>query len=66
MGHYELKQAPPAALHEIDSSSQENLDDINLARIGKRAVLRVKIAYPHNERVGIYLTGMVWLSGILG
>ncbi|OOO15152.1 hypothetical protein OAory_01037470 [Aspergillus oryzae] len=40
MGHYELKQAPPAALHEIDSSSQENLDDINLARIGKRAVLR--------------------------
>lgn len=52
MGHYELKQAPPAALHEIDGSSQENLDDINLARIGKRAVLRVKIAYPHKERSG--------------
>lgn len=46
MGHNELKQAPPAALHEIDGPSQENLDDINLARIGKRAVLRVSFAHP--------------------
>ncbi|KAB8230922.1 amino acid/polyamine transporter I [Aspergillus alliaceus] len=36
----ELKQVFPAGMREIEDPSQENMDDINLARMGKRAVLR--------------------------
>jgi hypothetical protein len=41
MDRHELKQISPGMLREIENPSGENMDDVNLARIGKRAVLRV-------------------------
>ncbi|THC97921.1 hypothetical protein EYZ11_002619 [Aspergillus tanneri] len=40
MNRHELKQVSPASLREIENPSEENIDDVNLARMGKRAVLR--------------------------
>jgi hypothetical protein len=41
MNLYEMKQISPPGLREIEDSSRENKDDADLARMGKRPVLKV-------------------------
>jgi hypothetical protein len=43
MSSDQAKQMFSTGKHEIESPTREELDDANLARMGKRPVLKVKI-----------------------
>lgn len=42
MSSHQMKQTSTTGMHEIGSPSSMELDDANLARMGKRPVLKVE------------------------
>lgn len=47
MSSHEVKQMAPASLREIEGNpSSKEMDDIQLARMGKRPVLKVTNSHP--------------------
>jgi hypothetical protein len=51
-----MKEMSSTGMHEIGSPSSKELDDANLARMGKRPVLKVDLPFSVNYRMKLLLT----------